>query len=39
MTSVHHPRSNGTAEKFVVTFKRAPRKNHGMDSERNNKSF
>lgn len=32
-TPVCHPRSNGQAEKFVDTFKRALRKNQGMDTE------
>ena len=30
--AVYHPRSNGQAEKFVDTFKRALRKNQGMNT-------
>ena len=33
MTSVYHSRSNGQAERFVNTLKRALRKNQGMDTD------
>ena len=32
-TSVYHPKYNGQTERFVNTFKRALRKNQGMDTD------
>ena len=32
-TAIYHPRPNGLAERFVDTFKRALKKNHGMDTD------
>ena len=33
-TAIYHPRSNSLAEKFVDTFKRALKKNQGMDTDK-----